>query len=1495
MKRGQALTDKEQKLVDKDKGLQDTHEQITEEKAESAAKETGKKKDDKTKLTEEGEVLIGKVLVGRIVKKGDFYELHDVEGALSEKNRNKMVAKFTTREKAEQAAIVKYEQHQMYDKLGLGDDEDVDLDGDDGTMDWKDAERSMETQESRRLLKEEGHVKPEDFKRVDMDELKESIEKGAGVNLDRLFNHLNSLYNIVNKVWKAMGYSAGLELYVSSKEHISYMQGHRLFSSYGVFYWNSVKKKAVIVVGQDAISADRIKNTKKLTPIHELLHPLTKLISGSLRSWSVTYEQKTSPETTPYKELYESYRKRLLGVYRELVEALQEEIKASLQGKVKNPLLSDYLDERYSGRELLTIKAAVDDILYSWQQDDPYHERTPTPEVKKKIAKLVYGLMSTDEMVSEAYGNSDFQQLLNSIKVKKKGPVTKGRPSLLTSILEAIIDLFKGIGMRLDKDSLLAELNSTMEDFLYQIDKGDLVPAHSQAFQNWAKKKGYELDPKDKPPKKARIPTPLEHLAEKLAESYYSPAKLKSVIFKINEALDEEQKLKKADITKLMRLVKNKMAATPKGKKVNTLVEKLSTVLSKKGPKGLRVARWLSYDTASLIKRLRGAMEEKDLAPAEARRIKYEEDKLTREMTPEEDMQYLYDLITTFPLLEIHQMNGVIKMVDAIMEQGRNEYLEAKAKVSMEKAKRNTKGFGVLTGGRYGPVKFFSPFGDYKKGDRVVRGRYIYTLPEDLTGQEINEALKEKKRAFPKVVALPQVTKYKLDIARRMGRGLRSLTEGVLGLEDLLERISTKASKYHKQYFGPLSWISDAFRTADTQSTIGSIKVNSLIEGMRLKIFGEGSAKKMRARIVEGQEEVSTAFLPAELRAEYIDEESGADNKISRNRLLNLWMIVQSEDIGKRFINEEHDPVAIKEAIEKNLPPHMIRWGEFLMKFYDRYYKGINEVYKEVTGTDLGKIPGYSPVGTPFDAKYTGAAAELLGYKKGGPISIFHNEFKERVSGSLPHLADPDIMVRNFVRKMEHFKAHAEIFEKVRPFFNNTTIRNTIEAEFGSQFNTLIDGSLDSISLGYIDKRDMDGFIEKLRLNFQRASLGANLSLFPKQMMSFAAYMNAMQGGTRQGVANYLKYAPLTVPHFLQYIGDLTLAGWNRDKVKPRKGNLFHHMMSSDYINQRLGTGWDRDIRLHNEDLSNPSKFNRKLVKHFPFLGKSQIWNGMMIATRFGDVGAILIGGYPVFKQAYDMAIADNQSHEEAIKSAEKYWGKVSDLSQQSARMMDLGAYQRGTVWDRSFTMFMTTPIQYWRQTSTSIFKFRHVMNNPNSTAQEKFTAWNNMMKRISLYHVLLPVMFAWASQGFQLGLDEDDDWDAISALISSIVTGSFTGLYLLGPMVRWGKKGTDKLEEEQGFTDEELADWILDVAIVFGQVKGIPVAPTQRTISGTMSLLAPNKDINYTNSERFLRVFGYSDASIPSLRNKTKFKQTGRERNTRRGAKGRQRNTRRR
>jgi hypothetical protein len=161
-----------------------------------------------------------------------------------------------------------------------------------------------------------------------------------------------------------------------------------------------------------------------------------------------------------------------------------------------------------------------------------------------------------------------------------------------------------------------------------------------------------------------------------------------------------------------------------------------------------------------------------------------------------------------------------------------------------------------------------------------------------------------------------------------------------------------------------------------------------------------------------------------------------------------------------------------------------------------------------------------------------------------------------------------------------------------------------------------------------------------------------------------------------------------------------------------------------------------------------------------------------MITSRVGDIIPVIIGGYSIYKHNFNQALKEGLSEAEARKLAETELGRTSDRSQQSGALKDLSEYEMGGSVMRLFTMFLTSPRQYFINSAESV---------ADAWAGKKGSR-KNLAKKSFIYLVVLPEIFQFTSDFMRHGFDSDE-YEKEDYLLGWL-TSTLSGAFFIGPML---------------------------------------------------------------------------------------------------------------
>ncbi len=549
-----------------------------------------------------------------------------------------------------------------------------------------------------------------------------------------------------------------------------------------------------------------------------------------------------------------------------------------------------------------------------------------------------------------------------------------------------------------------------------------------------------------------------------------------------------------------------------------------------------------------------------------------------------------------------------------------------------------------------------------------------------------------------------------------------------------------------------------------------------------------------------------THYINTELDKKVVIEWSGLTNPKERNpkyqkwqqfkrtftkdQLIDIYMKSLDDDTRNIMIN---DPVnqyneAFLRQVKDELTTDDLAVADAIFAFYNENYTRFNAFYEEHFGMSLPKSKYYTPRamsvdGVSIDDKTTHGYASFSGAKK-----------RVAVAGTgVINIQGAFRALNKYINQQNHYMGYMDKLTDINAVLANKEIKNTINSLFGAEMNKRIQYEINNLANNGNDKVDSWGkFWNKLRANYAKSVLAAKPSLTIKQLTSFPAYWENMETiDFVTGVADFFAHPKEAI----QILGSTTL-------MKTR------------------GTDIIRDFdQISKSDLFSKMKKAKGKIK----------WNDLlMFNIKFGDRGAIYMGGWALYKAELNKNLKAGMSEQEAKAQALATFERVTDETQQSGRLSQQSFMQSNSAL-RAFTMFTSSQNQYLRKEINAI---RGLVTGRMSKTKAA--------KTIFIYHVLLPVFFQVVSDGFRW--DKDND-------IRAAVLGSLNGWFILNKVLEnvynwltdngnmfktrmsvrdlvpfWGSV-EDLKNDVLKFADDEMElEDMLDVIKPLGEVTGLPL-----------------------------------------------------------------------
>lgn len=474
--------------------------------------------------------------------------------------------------------------------------------------------------------------------------------------------------------------------------------------------------------------------------------------------------------------------------------------------------------------------------------------------------------------------------------------------------------------------------------------------------------------------------------------------------------------------------------------------------------------------------------------------------------------------------------------------------------------------------------------------------------------------------------------------------------------------------------------------------------------------------------------------VPPTTKLKFETEAKGEQQELrkSQSQAIAMIMMFKQEGIRESMIAEGYTEETMQKLEDEFLTEESVILMDYLADQYEANYHVVNEVYRKQHGVNLPKIEYYAPVRRIVDQK----VAEEMEIAPGREAFSANPSFlMDRVKNF--NEIDPDVDALNmFNRHMlqtNHYVAWADPIKEMRAVFGNKENRKAIRDYAGKQLLNRLDERIGWMADGGNRKAGHSEVLDKLRLAHTFTSLGYNIGVGLKQLTSLPAYAFDM------GLKDWAKYQ----------------AKFMLNPVK----NL-QSMWNTQYVQNRFREGYTRDVA---------EGLKRQGETAFGRL----VWDGLqkgMLVGKVGDIIPVMIGGWAAREKAYDDAIADGYSDKEAKLKAEITFEMATDRAQQAVDMKDLSSFQGGGSFTKLFTMYKTSPRQYYANMAEALM---------DATSGRK-GAVAGAARRIFIANIVLPVVFQFASDMWNMADEEEQELNP-SEYFRAVLLGPLNGVFLVG------------------------------------------------------------------------------------------------------------------
>jgi hypothetical protein len=557
----------------------------------------------------------------------------------------------------------------------------------------------------------------------------------------------------------------------------------------------------------------------------------------------------------------------------------------------------------------------------------------------------------------------------------------------------------------------------------------------------------------------------------------------------------------------------------------------------------------------------------------------------------------------------------------------------------------------------------------------------------------------------------------------------------VIAWNGLLDTLSLK-DKSSQPGKSLLSQFGDVFQET-VNERIGVHKANVRIREFTQKAYGiEQDQVIQKLRDNHKQQDLGT----------FTNTEGIKDKLVmSKDQAIKRWMEWQDPTLKETFTSENGmawtpemlAAVGLEGAPEKTglLTEQDKAFGRAMLSFYQEYYQPINDVYKRLHFINLPHNPFYSPIRRAVDQPKSEGFGDLL-QELQSRASLEGGSFISRVKNIRPlEQTSATAVIQEHIVAMERFKAWGEKIRDLNAVFKDPAVRQAITENYGKKRYDRVMRYLENYTRGGSDRSNRIRWLDRLRIKFTKSVLGVRPVILVKQLMSFPAFAET-----------------IPVAEFVSGLVDFATDPAGKTKI----------LKESEWASLR-GENIDRDIKTAIQE----DRFKA-------FANSPTFTNRLMLNVRIGDMGAIVMGGWTVYRYARKQG----KTHEQALD----IFSRIANRTQQSGDIAEQSLFQQGGSIAQTMTMFASAPNQYLRIEIMAIRNYRAGR-----------MSLGRLAKVLAIYHLILPMLFQLAADAFRWKPDEQ---------LRSAIFGPLNGLFIIGDaldyVLRWGLRlaGFDELHQ---------------------------------------------------------------------------------------------------
>ena len=445
-------------------------------------------------------------------------------------------------------------------------------------------------------------------------------------------------------------------------------------------------------------------------------------------------------------------------------------------------------------------------------------------------------------------------------------------------------------------------------------------------------------------------------------------------------------------------------------------------------------------------------------------------------------------------------------------------------------------------------------------------------------------------------------------------------------------------------------------RTIDSKA---KMKKEEFFDGVTDKLVDLFNEENQISDPKEKPEDVKKIVVPKPNYAEGTHE-----IELTQLEGLNYYLLWQQKDIRYKLQFNGITEETVKQ-LERYLLPETKELGKWMVEQLKQEGQDIDAVWRDLYFTKFPQEDQYFPTTYPsksgidrtkVDITEPGSGIKPVAYNPGAlRMRVFHT--------SEPTKTDALTIFQNHRLRMSHFITHARAARELRAAFMNPRIRQAIKDYYGPQaFSELQVSIRDFINGGNIDA-DRNALFQRMFSTSVRIKMALNITSGVKQIFGALSYLAEIPP---KKFINGVRYACAHPKEVWQTLGD------------------------TEYFRNRWNSGGNIELRsLLDDSGQNAGKMSVIMEK----------WDTLSsLPLRLGDAGAILFGGYAVYKHHYDEGIRSGLDTKSAKEKALLEWEMATERTQQSSQVHMQNKTQRKSDFGKVYTVFISNQILWWNQ-----------------------------------------------------------------------------------------------------------------------------------------------------------------------------------------------------